>query len=190
MALRLRIGCETDDLCPEVYHELWRENRHLWFRKDHLPISASELHLNSATSNFLDSHSLFPRPPNVANHYSQRPNPGLWFTLLSTSNREGKVLPQIPKPYIRVKDSNVTVFMVKTYLVRKLGLSNEAEVEISCMGQNLLDSQTLKHVRDCIWLSKLVEFLNSNPTIVKDTKFLHRLMSLEYGRSCLINKEV
>ena len=87
MALRLRIGCETDDLCPGVYHGLWRENRHLWFRKDHLPISASELHLNSATSNFLDSHSLFSRPPNVANHYSQRPYPGLWFTLLSTSNR-------------------------------------------------------------------------------------------------------
>ncbi|OVA04063.1 hypothetical protein BVC80_1679g21 [Macleaya cordata] len=37
-------------------------------------------------------------------------------------------LPQITKAYVRVKDEEeVTIFMVKTYLVTKLGLSNEAQ---------------------------------------------------------------
>ncbi|PPD92346.1 hypothetical protein GOBAR_DD10711 [Gossypium barbadense] len=67
--------------------------------------------------------------PNNSHHYipRTRPHSGLWFTLHSYTNRNGEALPQIPKAYIRVKDENVTIFMVKKYLVRKLGLSNEAE---------------------------------------------------------------
>ncbi|KAM7513921.1 hypothetical protein LguiA_003504 [Lonicera macranthoides] len=42
--------------------------------------------------------------------------------------------------------------MVKTYLVTKLGLSNEAEIEISCMGQKLLHSETLKNGRAGRWV--------------------------------------
>ncbi|KAJ0097916.1 hypothetical protein Patl1_28154 [Pistacia atlantica] len=68
---------------------------------------------------FNDSHHISSR---------RRPHPGLWFTLISFTNRVGQALPQIPKAYIRVKDENMTVFTVKKYLVRKLGLSNEAEV--------------------------------------------------------------
>ncbi|GKU88862.1 hypothetical protein SLEP1_g3078 [Rubroshorea leprosula] len=60
-----------------------------------------------------------------------RPHPaGLWFTLQSYTNQKGEKLPQIPKAYIRVKDENLTVLMVKKYLVTKLGLSNEAEISV------------------------------------------------------------
>ncbi|XP_010319865.1 E3 ubiquitin protein ligase DRIP2 [Solanum lycopersicum] len=117
-------------------------------------------------------------------HYSP---PGIWFSLRSSVNRKGEFLPQLPKTFIRVKDEKVTVFMLKTYLVTKLGLSNQAEVEISCMGQNLMHTITLKHVRDAIWLPGLVEFLKSNTEFIKSSQgaSLNYLMSLDYGKTCL-----
>ncbi|KAH0679345.1 hypothetical protein KY284_020430 [Solanum tuberosum] len=117
-------------------------------------------------------------------HYSP---PGIWFSLRSSVNRKGDVLPQLPKAFIRVKDEKVTIFMLKTYLVTKLGLSNQAEVEISCMGQNLMHSLTLKHVRDAIWLPGLVEFLKSKTEFIKSSQgaSVNYLMSLDYGRTCL-----
>ncbi|KAF8405794.1 hypothetical protein HHK36_007871 [Tetracentron sinense] len=81
-------------------------------------------HMHS--SGFLRHENLQIPVPKV-HDYSPRPETGLWFSLRSSINREGKALPQISKAYIRVKDEKVTVFMVKTYLVRKLGLSNEVE---------------------------------------------------------------
>ncbi|WJX35146.1 hypothetical protein P8452_23176 [Trifolium repens] len=69
--------------------------------------------------------------PSDSHHYLARNNHNqsdLWFTLRSFTNRSGEALPQISKEYIRVKDENMTVLMVKKYLVTKLGLSNEAEV--------------------------------------------------------------
>ncbi|KAJ8765361.1 hypothetical protein K2173_012058 [Erythroxylum novogranatense] len=123
-------------------------------------------------------HDLHDRPNTYFHHYlrSQRPHAGLWFMLTSFPNRNGEALPQIPKAYIRVKDENVTVFAVKKYLVVKLGLANEAEVEISCMGQNLEHEQTLKQVRDYIWVP------------ISSTTFPinhHMIMSLRYTRTCL-----
>ncbi|KAI4336508.1 hypothetical protein L6164_015029 [Bauhinia variegata] len=86
--------------------------------------------------------------PYESHHYCTRirspHDSGLWFTLRSSTNRTGEALPQIPKAYIRVKDENMTIFIVKKYLVTKLGLSDEAEIDISCMGESLSQMQTLK----------------------------------------------
>nr|GMC68180.1 E3 ubiquitin protein ligase DRIP2-like [Ipomoea batatas] len=149
----------------------------------------------SHDNNIRDGHHYDPRlllPP--PHHYycllrPHHPPAGLWFTLRSSLNREGEVLPQIPKAYIRVKDENVTVFMVKTYLVTKLGLSNQDQVEISCMGQKLVHSQSLKHVRDAIWFPRLAELFNSKPQPPlfqhsnngQQTPPLSYLMPLDYG---------
>ncbi|XP_054807580.1 protein LAX PANICLE 2-like [Prosopis cineraria] len=76
--------------------------------------------------------------------------------------RRGEALPQVPKAYIRVKNEDMTIFMVKKYLVTKLGLANENEVDILCMGQRLLNVQSLKVVRDAIWIPALVDSLNSS----------------------------
>ncbi|XP_055819092.1 E3 ubiquitin protein ligase DRIP1-like [Solanum dulcamara] len=116
-----------------------------------------------------------------------RSPPGLWFSLRPSANRKGEVLPHLPKAFIRVKNEKVTVFMVKTYLVTKLGLSNEAEVEISCMGQNLMHTLTLKHVRDAIWLPGLIQFLKSKTEFIKSSQgaSVNYLMSLDYSRTCL-----
>ncbi|CAL5324091.1 unnamed protein product [Camellia sinensis] len=147
------------------------------------------LHVDVDSSNsFLGLHDRLMPVPDDTYH---RPHPGLWFTLRSSINRNGEELPQLTKAYIRVKDENVTVFMVKTYLVRKLGLSNEAEVDISCMGQKLWQWQTLKQVRDAIWFPGLVESLNySSQNSESNAMFLyqhHHLMSLNYGRPCFFN---
>ncbi|KAG5247641.1 protein LAX PANICLE [Salix suchowensis] len=128
-------------------------------------------------------------PPPLFSPTTTRPHlVGLWFTLSSTINREGEALPQIPKAYIRVKDENVTVFMVKKYLVRKLGLANEDEIEISCMGQKLRHAQTLQQVRDAIWLPGLVDSVNSAAVTLEnsliDGSILHQLMSLQYHVPC------
>ncbi|KAI9114378.1 hypothetical protein K1719_014606 [Acacia pycnantha] len=96
---------------------------------------------------------------NPAHHYSHS---GLWFTLHSSTNQSGEALPQVPKAYIRVKNEDMTIFMVKKYLVTKLGLFNENEVEILCMGQRLMNVQSLKVVRDSIWIPALVHSLNSS----------------------------
>ncbi|XP_022751961.1 uncharacterized protein LOC111300601 isoform X2 [Durio zibethinus] len=116
-----------------------------------------------------------------------RPHSGLWFTLQAYTNRDGEALPQIPKAYIRVKDENVTIFMVKKYLVAKLGLSNEAEVEISCMGQKLLHTQTLKQVRDCVWLPRFEESVSFQNYSHQSNCVNNHLMSLHYGRRCASN---
>ncbi|MED6145419.1 hypothetical protein PIB30_025056 [Stylosanthes scabra] len=122
---------------------------------------------------------------------------GLWFTLRPSTNRGGEALPQIPKAYIRVRDENMTVFMVKKYLVRKLGLSNEAEVDISCMGESLSHIQTLKQVRDAVWIPRLLESLDSttfslgvsnhNNYYDYDDASLHYIMCLLYRKHCFLN---
>ncbi|KAK7350767.1 hypothetical protein VNO77_09702 [Canavalia gladiata] len=77
---------------------------------------------------------------------------GLWFTLSSSTNRNGEALPQLPKAFIRVRDENMTVLMVKKYLVRKLGLSNDAEFhqQMFRIGDTLfrkLGHSVLRHAR-------------------------------------------
>ncbi|XP_034692139.1 protein LAX PANICLE 2-like isoform X1 [Vitis riparia] len=119
-----------------------------------------------------------------------RSSTGLWFTLVSSINRNGEVLPQVPKAYIRVREENVTVLMVQKYLVTKLGLSNEAEIDISCMGEKLLQWQTLRHVWDSVWLPRIIESENSTAALVGNPgghRSTNYLMSLQYGRRCFFN---
>ncbi|KAL1821480.1 hypothetical protein ACET3Z_016349 [Daucus carota] len=112
------------------------------------PLSPKRLHMGSSSScsslclqqpkqqnvGLVDLNHALPctMPPAVPSSmpFRVRPQPGLWFTLRSSPTRKREMwLPQIPKMYIRVKeDEKVTVLMVKTYLLTKLGLSNEAQV--------------------------------------------------------------
>ncbi|GFY90695.1 ABI3-interacting protein 3 [Actinidia rufa] len=65
--------------------------------------------------------------------------------------REGDIpLPQISACYLRIKDGNVSVSFIQKYLVKKLDLTNEAEVEIMCQGQPLLPTLQLRNLVD-LW---------------------------------------
>ncbi|XVF28707.1 hypothetical protein REPUB_Repub15cG0053200 [Reevesia pubescens] len=73
----------------------------------------------------------------------------IWFSLVAAEGQEGDApLPQIPSCYLRVKDGNIPVSTIKKYLVRKLGLSSETEVDISLRGQPVLSSLQLHNLVD------------------------------------------
>lgn len=60
------------------------------------------------------------------------------------------------------------------------------------MGQKLVHTQSLKQVRDDVWLPRLVESVNSaagadeiSPTTDCHRTLTYHLLSLHYGRPCL-----
>ncbi|KAG0594757.1 hypothetical protein M758_UG106600 [Ceratodon purpureus] len=100
------------------------------------------------------------------------PRPGLWFTLqAANSQSEASPLQQIPTAYIRVVDDNMTVAAVRRYLVNKLGLASEDEVEFTCKGRPLQPSIPLSQVRDGIWQSPSINTPNlSTPQLLSEGK--------------------
>ncbi|KAI4386352.1 hypothetical protein MLD38_004289 [Melastoma candidum] len=83
---------------------------------------------------------------------SQRRHSGIWFMLHASQNQDREsYLPQIPKSYLRTNDGRMTVRLLTKYLVNKLKLDSESEVEITCRGLELQHDFTLQHVRDNIW---------------------------------------
>uniref|UniRef100_A0A7N0USZ6 RING-type domain-containing protein n=1 Tax=Kalanchoe fedtschenkoi TaxID=63787 RepID=A0A7N0USZ6_KALFE len=82
---------------------------------------------------------------------SSGPSP-IWFSLISSTEENGSPpLPQIPLCYLNTKNGNAPVQLVKKYLVRKLNLSSEAEVEITLIGEVLGDHCCLKDLLQ-LWL--------------------------------------
>ncbi|KAJ3675851.1 hypothetical protein LUZ60_004893 [Juncus effusus] len=84
-----------------------------------------------------------------------RPHTGVWFVLQASPNQEREpFLPQIPKSYLRIKDGRATIRLLIKYLINKLGMVDESEVEIMCRGRILLPLLTIQQVRDNIWCSR------------------------------------
>lgn len=59
-------------------------------------------------------------------------------------------MPQISTSYLRIKDGKMPVSSIQKYLVKKLDLKSEAEVEILCRGQPVLPTQQLQNLVD-LW---------------------------------------
>ncbi|XP_047053299.1 protein LAX PANICLE 2-like [Lolium rigidum] len=77
---------------------------------------------------------------------------GLWLTLQAAPNQVREpILPQIPKSYLRIRDSNMKVEVVLKYLADKLGLTQSQQLELTCRGHLLPPFLLMKHVRDSIW---------------------------------------
>ncbi|KOM35578.1 hypothetical protein LR48_Vigan02g172800 [Vigna angularis] len=103
----------------------------------------------------------------------------IWFCLVAAEENKGSApLPQLSSCYLRVKDGSVTVSYIKKYLVKKLGLASETEVEITLQGQPVLSSWQLNSLVD-IWLQTVPknEILTSFGSSAKDF-----IMVLSYGR--------
>ncbi|XP_061346506.1 E3 ubiquitin protein ligase DRIP2-like [Gastrolobium bilobum] len=80
-----------------------------------------------------------------------RKNNPIWFSLVASEDQKGDVpLPQISACYLRIKDGTVPVSFIQKYLVKKLDLASEAEVEIMCRGQPVLPSLQLHNLVD-LW---------------------------------------
>ncbi|TKY64954.1 E3 ubiquitin protein ligase DRIP1 [Spatholobus suberectus] len=109
----------------------------------------------------------------------RRPHSGIWFMLQASQNQAKEpFLPQIPKNYLRIKDGRMTVRLLLKYLVSKLRLESESEIEITCRGQQLLPFLTLQHVRDNIWTPR-----DTTRALLSDSSTTDHVMVLHYGRS-------
>ncbi|KAJ4908447.1 RING finger protein [Raphanus sativus] len=116
----------------------------------------------------------------------RRPHSGVWFLLQASQNQTREpFLPQIPKSYLRIKDGKMTIRLLKKYLVNKLRLEHESQVEIRCRGQELEQVLTLQHVRDAIWRGSRENSstISQNLTLLPNSSTSDHLMVLHYGRS-------
>ncbi|GFY91504.1 RING finger protein [Actinidia rufa] len=94
----------------------------------------------------------------------RRPHSGIWFLLQASQNQDGRM----------------TVGLLMKYLVMKLTLSSESEIEITCRGQQLVPFLTLQHVRDNIWSTRdAVTLLQDSSASATDD----HVMVLHYARS-------
>ncbi|XP_052184328.1 uncharacterized protein LOC127796297 isoform X1 [Diospyros lotus] len=107
-----------------------------------------------------------------------RPHSGIWFMLQASQHQAIKpFLPQIPKSYMRIKDGRMTIRLLMKYLVNKLSLDSESEIEITCKGQKLVPLLTLQHVRDNIWSPR------NAVTLLANSSTTDHVMVLQYSRS-------
>ncbi|KAH1238628.1 Protein LAX PANICLE 2 [Glycine soja] len=110
----------------------------------------------------------------------RRPHSGIWFMLLVSPNQAREpFLSQIPKNYLRIKDGRMTVRLLLKYLVSKLRLESESEIEITCRGQQLLPFLTLQHVRDNIWSPRDT----TRPLLSDSSTTTDHVMVLHYCRT-------
>ncbi|KAG5603313.1 hypothetical protein H5410_034683 [Solanum commersonii] len=87
----------------------------------------------------------------IATKCERRNNP-IWFSLVASEDQEGDApLPQISAGYLRIKNGNVAVSYIQKYLMKKLDLISEDEVEIRCMGQLIAPTLQVKTLVD-MWL--------------------------------------
>ncbi|KAF1878350.1 hypothetical protein Lal_00047017 [Lupinus albus] len=79
----------------------------------------------------------------------------VWFSLVASENNEvGARLAQISTRFIRVKDGSLPVSYIEKYIVKKLGLPSDAEVEILLWGQPVLSSWKLQNLVE-LWLQTM-----------------------------------
>ncbi|XP_027095632.2 E3 ubiquitin protein ligase DRIP2 isoform X2 [Coffea arabica] len=114
----------------------------------------------------------------VSARCEKRINP-IWFSLVATKDQDGDAsLPQISASYLRIKDGNITVSFIQKYLMRKLDLPTEDEVEIRCMGQSLVPTLPLNELVD-FWLQNTTS--ERVPAIIGSSA-KDFVMVLAYGR--------
>ncbi|CAI9774374.1 unnamed protein product [Fraxinus pennsylvanica] len=82
----------------------------------------------------------------------ERRNNPIWFSLVAADNQDGDTpLPQISASYLRIKDGSIPISFIQKYLMRKLDLTSEDEVEIKCMGKSVVPTLQLNNLID-LWL--------------------------------------
>ncbi|CAL5193710.1 unnamed protein product [Lathyrus oleraceus] len=90
----------------------------------------------------------------------------IWFSLVASENQEGDApLPQIPASYLRIKDGSVPVSFIQKYLMKKLDLTSETEIEIKCMGQPVLPTLKLHSLVE-LWLDSAASASDRIPAII------------------------
>lgn len=112
----------------------------------------------------------------------------IWLSLVASDEEEGIApLPQISSCYLRVKDGSLPVSHIKKYLVQKLGLVSEAEVEILLLGQPVASTLQLHNLVD--WWSQTASASERIQTTVGSSA-KDFVMVLSYGRKVSLQKHL
>ncbi|KAI5580309.1 hypothetical protein BDE02_08G146900 [Populus trichocarpa] len=112
----------------------------------------------------------------------------IWLSLVASDEQEGVApLPQISSCYLRVKDGSLPVSHIKKYLVQKLGLVSEAEVEILLLGQPVASTLQLHNLVD--WWSQTASSSERIQTTVGSSA-KDFVMVLSYGRKVSLQKHL
>uniref|UniRef100_J3LQY9 RING-type domain-containing protein n=2 Tax=Oryza brachyantha TaxID=4533 RepID=J3LQY9_ORYBR len=107
---------------------------------------------NQRTGRRRELHAPSDKKPDVAAMQNEKKFSSIWFSLVASFEQEGEPpLPQIPSQYLRIKDGNIPASSIQKYLMQKLGLPSEAEVEINCCGQPVNPTQPLCNLVE-LWL--------------------------------------
>ncbi|CAE5956739.1 unnamed protein product [Arabidopsis arenosa] len=118
--------------------------------------------------------------PDESSAKQERRNGPVWFSLVASSDQEGGTsLPQIPANFLRIRDGNIPVSFIQKYLMRKLDLENETEIEVRCMGEAVIPTLTLHKVVD-LWLQKSSKHQRFAASIGSSAKEF--MMVLDYAR--------
>uniref|UniRef100_A0A2P2KMH0 Uncharacterized protein MANES_09G151900 n=1 Tax=Rhizophora mucronata TaxID=61149 RepID=A0A2P2KMH0_RHIMU len=107
-------------------------------RTDTLPASVKRRRLTAARKRAAMSQDLSLTAQallDVAGARSNRKDCPIWFSLVASEDQKGHAsLPQMSACYLRIKNGRMPVAFIQKYLVKKLDLSSETEVEILCRG--------------------------------------------------------
>ncbi|KAL8148897.1 hypothetical protein AgCh_006051 [Apium graveolens] len=90
---------------------------------------------------------------NITRH-DRRLNP-VWCSLVASKDLEDyRSLPQIPASSLRIKDEGTSVSFIQKYLMRKLDIPSEDEVEIRCRGEPVIPTLQLYKLIE-LWLQTI-----------------------------------
>ncbi|CAK8572123.1 unnamed protein product [Lathyrus sativus] len=117
-----------------------------------------------------------PAPPETETKKEFGP---FWFSLIASKDRELGPLPQISSHYLRVKDGSLTVSYIKKYLVQKLDLASEAEVEILLGGKPVYCSMQVQNLME-MWLETMSKKEMIETSVGSSAEDF--VMVLSYGR--------
>ncbi|KAF8721868.1 hypothetical protein HU200_022812 [Digitaria exilis] len=117
--------------------------------------------------------------PAAAAAQNEKKFSSIWFSLVASFNQQGDPpLPQIPSHYLRIKDGNVPASSIQKYLMQKLSLPSESEVEIKCCEQAVNPMQPLRNLVE-LWLKGRATQATQTMTGSSAKEFV---MVLTYGR--------
>lgn len=121
-----------------------------------LPVSVKRRRLTAARKRAAMSEGLSASAQaivNAAGAKSNRRNSPIWFSLIASEDQKRDAsLPQISTCYLRIKDGKMPVSFIQKYLVKKLDLGSDTEVEIMCRGQPISPTLRLQNLVN-LWFS-------------------------------------
>lgn len=108
----------------------------------------------------------------------KRINP-IWFHLVPSEEQEGEPLRQIEGSFVRLKDGNIPVSVIQKFVMSKLKLGSEHEIELRCMGQPMVPTMLLANLME-LWLQK--QPTSQTVSVMIGSSAKEYMMEISYAR--------